>query len=367
MKSTRRKKTDKLSSGPPDARDHDAGHLDGRTVNTLRVDDDGDEPTVDHHGRVWPTPPDDALPREIVLPRLQFVTQRGPGQWTACCPSHRDTNPSCAITERSDRSLLVHCFSGIHCNAESICAAIGLSVAHLFATDYARRRRGCEGGQSPTPTASCEPVDSDGPPDPKFQALAERFQSHPDRNGYLAQLADLLGVPSRVLRRLGIGWVDRPERWSIPERDDLGRVVGISFRHVCGTKTSASGGKRGLIVPDRAAEDDTLYVCEGMSDTAALLAAGRRAIGRPNAFPSALARSWLAKVVRSATADTPVIVVGDRDDAGRDGASSLSDWLAEECGRTVRWALPRAGFKDVREQWQETGSVGLKLQHGTRR
>lgn len=62
MKSTRRKKANKLSSGPPDARDHDAGHLDGRYVNTLRVDDNGDEPTVDHHGRVWLTPPDDALP-----------------------------------------------------------------------------------------------------------------------------------------------------------------------------------------------------------------------------------------------------------------------------------------------------------------
>lgn len=365
MKSTKRKKANKLSSDPPDARDHDAGHLDGRTVNTLRVDDDGDEPTVDQHGRVWPTPPDDALPSEIVLPRLDLVRKVDDTTYMARCSAHRDNTPSLSVRVTNKYDLLLHCFAG--CTLDSICAALGLSVAHLFATDYARRRRGCGSRKSPTPAASRETVDSDGPPDPKFQALSERFQAHPDRNGYLAQLADLLGVPRRVLRRLGLGWVDRPERWSIPERDDLGRVVGISFRHVCGTKTSASGGKRGLVVPDRPAGDGPLYVCEGMSDTAALLAAGRRAIGRPNAFPSALARAWLAKVVTAATPDTPVIVVGDRDDAGRDGASSLSDWLADECGRPVRWALPRAGFKDVREQWQATGSVGLKLQSTTRR
>lgn len=365
MKSTRRKKANKLSSGPPDARDHDAGHLDGRTVNTLRVDDDDDEPTVDHHGRVWPTPPDDALPLQIVLPRLDLVRKVDGTTYMARCPAHYDNTPSLSLRVTDNDDLLVHCFAG--CTLESICAALGLSVAQLFATDYARRHRGCRGGQSPTPAASHETVDSDAPPDPKFQTLAERFQAHPDRDGYLAQLADLLGVPRRVLRRLGIGWADRPERWSVPERDDLGRVVGISYRHVCGSKTSASGGKRGLIVPDRPAGDGPLYVCEGMSDTAALLAAGRRVIGRPNAFPSELARVWLAKVVSAATADTPVIVVGDRDDAGRDGASSLSDWLADECRRTVRWALPRPGFKDVREQWQATGSVGLKLQSTTRR
>lgn len=366
MKSTRRKKTNKLGSGPPAPTDHPAVLLDGRNVNTLRVQD-GDELAIDEHGRVWPPPPDDALPSEIVLPRLQFVTQRGTGQWTACCPSHPDTNPSCSITERSDRSLLVHCFSGVHCDAESICAAIGLSVAHLFPTDYARRRRGCGSGNSPGRTAYGPTVDSDAPPEPRFQALADRFRNHPDRKHHLARLADLLGIPAHVLRRCGIGWADSPERWCVPERDDLGRVVGISYRHACGMKTSAVGGKRGLVIPSRPAEDGTLYVCEGMSDTAAMLAAGRRAIGRPSAIPSAVSMAWLAGLINGVTADTRVIVVGDRDDAGRDGACSLSVWLAGECERAVRWALPRRGFNDVREQWQATGNVGLKLQHGTRR
>jgi hypothetical protein len=310
-------------------------------------------------------PSDDTLPLQIVLPRLDLVRKVDGTTYMARCPAHRDNTPSLSLKVTDKDDLLMYCFAG--CTLESICAALGLSVAYLFATDYARRRRGCGGGKSSTPAECRETVDSDGPPDPKFQALAERFQAHPDRDGYLAQLADLLGVPSRVLRQLLIGWVDRPERWSVPERDDLGRVVGISYRHVCGSKTSASGGKRGLIVPARPAGDGTLYVCEGMSDTAAMLAAGRRAIGRPAAAGSAFTRTWLAKLINNLTADTGVVVVGDRDDAGRDGACSLSDWLADECGREVRWALPRKGFKDFREQWQATGSVGLKLQHGTRR
>lgn len=122
-------------------------------IDLTRSDDR--EPTTDAKGREWPPIPDDALPVDIVLPRLHWVTQRAPNQWTACCPSHPDSRPSCSITELPDGVLLVHCFSGCDCDAETICAALGLSLAHLYPTPYALRRSGTQ-----RPAVGSTPVSS---------------------------------------------------------------------------------------------------------------------------------------------------------------------------------------------------------------
>lgn len=326
------------------------------TVDSSR---DGERP-ADRRGRVWPPIPDDALPQDIVLPRLGMVSDRGEGEYTARCPAHPDNDPSLSLKVTAGYDMLVYCHAG--CTLDKICSALGLTVAHLFATDYAKRRRGKT--PRPVPTKSLAvPDDTDSPPDPRLARLVKQHRYHPDRTRHVRELAAALGVSADALDRLRIGWAEAVRsRWSIPERDDRSRVVGISFRHPDGERTSLPGGRRGLSIPRGQTGRGTLYVCEGMSDTAAMLDAGRRAIGRPSASPSARVQVWLKRFVDAECVGDRVTIVGDRDDPGVEGARKLAKWLAEECGREVRWALPQVGHKDVREQWRAAGHVRLRLQ-----
>lgn len=101
-----------------------------------------------------------------------------------------------------------------------------------------------------------------------------------------------------------------------------------------------------------------MYVTEGATDAMALYPLRVRAIGRPAAHPSALLFGWLTEyLTRHATEG--VVIVGDNDPrdekgrrVGRDAARELAERLAAVLpdGMPVSWALPRKGFKDVREQ-----------------
>ncbi len=65
-----------------------------------------------------------------LLDRLEKVRQTGPGRWVACCPAHDDRSPSLSIRETEDGTILIHDFAG--CDAQSILAALGLSLGDLF-------------------------------------------------------------------------------------------------------------------------------------------------------------------------------------------------------------------------------------------
>ena len=70
-------------------------------------------------------------PITAMLGRLEKVTDRGDGQYSALCPAHEDKSPSLSIRETDDR-LLLRCHAG--CYATEIVAAAGLSLADLFNT-----------------------------------------------------------------------------------------------------------------------------------------------------------------------------------------------------------------------------------------
>ena len=65
-----------------------------------------------------------------LLARLDGVTPAGPDQWMALCPAHDDRSPSLSVRDTEDR-LLINCFAG--CRPEAVVAAIGLTMADLFA------------------------------------------------------------------------------------------------------------------------------------------------------------------------------------------------------------------------------------------
>ncbi|MFI4871375.1 MAG: toprim domain-containing protein, partial [Phycisphaerales bacterium JB061] len=136
-------------------------------------------------------------------------------------------------------------------------------------------------------------------------------------------------------------------RWSIRERDDQGEVIGTAYRAPDGSKSFEPGGKRGLIVdwplPVYAGSsmDDPVFVCEGASDTAALMSVGLDAVGVPMAGQGG---KLLAGVLNARHA----VIVADNDDAGRRGAHKLSAALLGSCA-SVRVMPPPLGAKDARE------------------
>ncbi len=69
-------------------------------------------------------------PIDRILPLLQKVKQRQPGQWSACCPAHADKSPSLSVRETPEGAVLLYCFSG--CGATDILSAIGLTLVDLY-------------------------------------------------------------------------------------------------------------------------------------------------------------------------------------------------------------------------------------------
>lgn len=61
---------------------------------------------------------------------LQGVRCTGPGRWVALCPSHDDRNPSLAVRELDDGTILVKCFAG--CSTSEVISAVGLALKDLF-------------------------------------------------------------------------------------------------------------------------------------------------------------------------------------------------------------------------------------------
>jgi hypothetical protein len=193
----------------------------------------------------------------------------------------------------------------------------------------------------------------------RFTALAKRGWV----NGTfaLSPLAQQLGLPEAVLDLLWVGLL-RPGVWSFPEYDGQGRAIGLTLRFPDGSKKAVAGSRRGSTVPAPLLEGrwaplppGPLYIAEGATDTAALLAVGCLAVGRPAAIPSpavcAFFKEFLAKYQATHTG-REVVVVGDNDPhgAGIRGALALKGFLENVLGKPVHAARPQDGFKDVREQ-----------------
>ena len=67
---------------------------------------------------------------DALLSKLSKVKKTGPGNWLACCPSHKDKNPSMTVRECDDGRVLLHCFAG--CSVEEVIGAVGVGFDELF-------------------------------------------------------------------------------------------------------------------------------------------------------------------------------------------------------------------------------------------
>lgn len=177
----------------------------------------------------------------------------------------------------------------------------------------------------------------------------------------LAAHAADLGVSIWSLRRLGIAWAAPHRAWAFPMRNPDGTVCGIRLRAESGKKWAVTGSHQGLFIPDKGQigdQVDQVLVCEGPTDTAAMLDLGFVAIGRPSCSGSVEA---LAGLLRRRN----VVIVSDRDEGklrpdgtvffpGQEGSDRLAAALVGGC-LSVRIIRPLRG-KDARE-WVRSGAT----------
>lgn len=190
-------------------------------------------------------------------------------------------------------------------------------------------------------------------PKPRFidcDAVLQRYLQDTTRER-VARFADLIGVSSESLRALGARWSVRHEAWAFPLSNHERKVVGIRYRTESGEKFSMKGGSEGVFLPT-SEPARTIYMPEGPTDTAALLSIGLYAIGRPNNSNGATLVRRLLGLLKPAE----LIVIADRDAAGRDGAARFVADMAWTC-RVV--SPPR--HKDVR-QWVNAGATAAAIE-----
>ncbi len=204
--------------------------------------------------------------------------------------------------------------------------------------------------------ASVQPVAIHPMPeaDGQFALMAEVMHRNL-KPGWLARAADMLGLPAEALARLGVGWsvIDNATSW--PMRDDAGEVIGIRLR--CprtARKWAVRGSRAGLIYSiDLLSIDrpERVLVCEGPTDTAALLSVGVDAVGVPSAGGGRDLLSALVKRLRP----SDVVIVADGDGPGLLGAERTAEALASVV--PVRVISPPEGIKDARA-WVCSGADG---------
>lgn len=273
-------------------------------------------------------------PLARVLALLSSVSESGKG-YSARCPAHADGNPSLSISAGDDGRVLLCCHAG--CDTRSILAKLGLRFADLYGPGFTNRSERVAAIATP-PKAEID-----------WNGLANHYQ-HAFMDEHLSALASGLGLPAWALQKFPLGWDHAAGAWTIFEVDHARQVIGIQRRWSDGRKQVLAGGHRGLVLPQHWADvPGPLLIAEGFSDTAALVASGAAAIGRPSA---AKGTEILARVL--AGVDREIIVVGDNDPCpggnfpGRDGANQVAVQLGKALGRQVAVTFP-TGHKDVRE------------------
>ncbi len=120
------------------------------------------------------------------------------------------------------------------------------------------------------------------------------------------------------------------------------RLIGVRTRPEKGNKKYAiKGSKNGLFIPNNLKSTGVVFVCEGESDTAALLTCGIPAVGRPSCHCGGRLLAELLK-------ENEVVVCVDRDGVGRKGAKQLHQYLKPHVSDVIMLEPPEK-YKDMRE------------------
>jgi hypothetical protein len=112
--------------------------------------------------------------------------------------------------------------------------------------------------------------------------IARRYQDGMGEKEYTS-LAEALGVSQESLMGLSVGKADQylEGTYSFPMRDASDNIIGVRLRNADGHKWAIYGSRSGLFYGSLE-HGETIYVCEGPTDTAALMDMGLCGIGKPS-------------------------------------------------------------------------------------
>lgn len=179
--------------------------------------------------------------------------------------------------------------------------------------------------------------------------ILERFARGSSRER-IDSLALQLGVATSALIAFGCLWSQESTAWAIPERDASGTPIGICLRYQDGKKRMVPGSHRGLAIP-QCDWQSTLYICEGLSDSAAALTLGFYAIGRYSCSGGVdLVKDYVAR-----HRFTRAVIVADLNDVGVQGAVTLQEHMTiPSCvlvppGKDLRWCVNNGMTRELME------------------
>ena len=134
---------------------------------------------------------------------------------------------------------------------------------------------------------------------------------HENMNGLAWQkLSTDLGICIATLQQMGWGWSAVHQCWTVPMRNGAGEIIGIRTRHLDGSKRAVPGSKSGLFFVPESIRGSTLIICEGPTDSAALIELGfDGVVGRPSCRGGT---AHLLDLIRR-TAIPSAIVIPDND------------------------------------------------------
>jgi hypothetical protein len=258
--------------------------------------------------------------------------------------------------------------------------------AHRIGQTPKRRRLASptqEGGaatvarHTPTPASSPSPA-AQAPRRNDLDHLARKFSSGCSL-ARLHQLSRDLGLSIESLRKLDAGWAHgepmftrsgrwmNVHAWSFPMYDVDRVATGIRMRTLDGAKYAFNGGGGGLFIPRDLSGGGRVFLCEGPTDTAALLDLGFNVFGRESCNAGV---ELVARMLRKWRFDE-LVIFSQRDEAhervkgkpeyghfypAQDGAAALAP-IARLYVPSVRIIMPPADVgKDVRD-WLHAGAT----------
>jgi len=280
------------------------------------------------------------LTLDAILPHLRTkrVSKRnGERHVLAHCPAHDDSTPSLSLTEKADGTLLWKCFAG--CSQDAVREALERLAGVQPATAQPIAPRNGRTGQRSTP---------------------------PYRPVRLAELAEAKQLDAEKIREWHAHEIPAghaPEApyggIAIPYRNANGDLHTIQYRLTLEKVNGVdrfkwrSGDTRILYGLWRLCEwtgSDTLYLCEGTSDTWTLWHADLPALGIPSAT------CWREEWWREVEGFERIVLIADADKAGKDLAKTLAKTCPDSLRERVQVLQLPNGIKDANELWQREGA-----------
>ena len=176
-----------------------------------------------------------------------------------------------------------------------------------------------------------------------FRGMAVRYLANPFYAAY------------QTLFDIETGWDG--EAYTFPVRNANDEIIGITRRWPDGTKGMVKGSQVGIYIPRLNWDNlETLFICEGASDTATVIDMGLKAIGRVSC------QTGRDHVIKWCVQKKPsqIVIVADNDSAGITGAKILGvdinhgyKVLTAACP-IIKVITPPTDISDLRE-WRKEG------------